>query len=99
MLKQEEETDVPEDLFDTTSTRQKLENGSDKTKVLRNNPNSFQLDTKIKGERLEAVNNYTEPNLQRNTQMARFLSEYVMQDNLSNICCSTTDKESLVHSE
>ena len=54
MLKQEEETDGPEDYLETTTTKQKMRNGS---KVLTNNPNSFQLESKIKGERLEAVKN------------------------------------------
>ena len=57
MLKQEEETDVPEDRLDTITTRQTIENGSDKTKVLTNNPKSFQLEIKIKGERIEADKN------------------------------------------
>ena len=31
--------------------------------------------------------------------MGLFRYEYVVYDNLSEICCSTTHKESLVHSE
>ena len=37
-----------------------MEFGSDKTKVLTNNPNGFQREIKIKGQMLEAVEKYLE---------------------------------------
>ena len=45
------------DRLDTTiaSLRYKMEVGPDKTKVMTNNPNGFQREIKIKGQRLEEV--------------------------------------------
>ena len=39
--------------FDTTTTRYKMEIDLDKTKVMTDNPNGFQREIKIKGQRLE----------------------------------------------
>ena len=39
--------------FDTTTTRYKMEIDLDKTKVMTDNPNCFQREIKIKGQRLE----------------------------------------------
>ena len=55
---QEEEDGVLEDRLDTTTTRYKMEIGPDKTKVMTNNPNGFQREIKIKGQRLEEVENF-----------------------------------------
>ena len=41
--------------LDTTTTRYKIEIGPGKTKVMTNNPNGFQREIKIKGQRLEEV--------------------------------------------
>ena len=41
-----------------TTTRYKMEIGPDKTKVMTNNPNGFQREIKIKGQRLEEVENF-----------------------------------------
>ena len=49
---QEEKAGVLVDRLDTTTTRYKMEIGPDKTKVMTNNPNGFQRDIKIKGQRL-----------------------------------------------
>ena len=57
----EEEAGVLVDCLDTTITRYKMEIGSDKTKVMTNNPNGFQREIKIKDQRLEAVENLTYP--------------------------------------
>ena len=54
---EEEEADVLVDRLDTTTTRYKMEIGPDKAKVMTNNPNDFQREIKIKGQRLEAVEN------------------------------------------
>ena len=54
----EEEAVVLVDRLDTTSTRYKREIGPDKTKVMTNNPNGFQRQIKIKGQRLEEVENF-----------------------------------------
>ena len=35
-----------------------MEMGPDKTKVMTNNPNGFQRESKIKGQRLEEVENF-----------------------------------------
>ena len=51
----EEEAGVLVDRLDTTTTRYKKEIGSDKTKVMTNNPNGFQREIKLKGQRLEKV--------------------------------------------
>ena len=54
---EEEEAGVFVDRLDTTTTRYKLEIGPDKTKVMTNNPNGFQREIKIKGQRLKEVEN------------------------------------------
>ena len=54
----EEETGVLVDQLDTTTTRYTMEIGPDKTKVMINNPNGFQREIKIKGQRLEEVENF-----------------------------------------
>ena len=54
----EEEAVVLVDRFDTTDIRHKLEIGTDKTKLMINNPNGFQRAIKIKGQRLEEVENF-----------------------------------------
>ena len=50
---EEEEADVLIDRLDTTTTRYKMEIGPGKAKVMTNNPNGFQREIKIKGQRLE----------------------------------------------
>ena len=55
---EEEEADVLVDHLDRTTTRYKMEIGPDKAKVMTNNPNGFQREIKIKGHRLEEVENY-----------------------------------------
>ena len=55
---EEEEPGVLVDRLDTTTTRYKMEIGPDKTKVMTNNPNGFQREIKIKGQRLEEVENF-----------------------------------------
>ena len=55
---EEEEADVLVDPLDTTTTRYKMEIGPDKIKVMTNNPNGFQREIKIKGQRLEEVENF-----------------------------------------
>ena len=54
----EDEAGVLVDCLDTTTTRYKMEIGPDKTKVMTNNPNGFQREIKIKGQRLEEVENF-----------------------------------------
>ena len=55
----EEEDGVLVDRLDTTTTRYKMEIGLvDKTKVMTNNPNGFQREIKINGQRLEAMENF-----------------------------------------
>ena len=54
----EEEADVLADRLDRTTTRYKMEIGPDKTKVMTNNPNDFQREIRIKGQRLEEVENF-----------------------------------------
>ena len=54
----EEEASVLVDRLDTTTTRYKMEIGPDKTKVMTNNLNGFQREIKIKGQRLEEVENF-----------------------------------------
>ena len=44
--------------LDRTSIRYKMESSPDKTKVMTNNPNGFQREIKIKGQRLEEVENF-----------------------------------------
>ena len=53
----EEEAGVLVDRLDTTTTRYKMEIGPDKIKVMTNNPNGFQKEIKIKGQRPEEVEN------------------------------------------
>ena len=55
---EEEEAGVLIDRLDRTTTRYKMEIGPDKTKVMKNNPNGFQREIKIKGQRLEEVENF-----------------------------------------
>ena len=52
---EEEEAGVLIERLDRTTTRYKLEIGSDKTKVMTSKPNGFQREIKIKGQRLEDV--------------------------------------------
>ena len=54
----EEEAGVLIDRLDTNTTRYKMDIGPDKTKVMTNNPNGFQREIKIKGQRLEEVKNF-----------------------------------------
>ena len=53
-----EEAGVLVDRLNTLTTRYKMEIGPDKTKVMTNNPNGFQREIKIKGQRLEEVENF-----------------------------------------
>ena len=46
------------DRLDRTTTRYKMKIGPDKTKVMTNNPNDFQRENMIKGQRLEEVENF-----------------------------------------
>ena len=55
---EEEEAGVLVDRLDTTTTRYKMEIGPDKTKVMTNSSNGFQRGIKIKGQRLEQVENF-----------------------------------------
>ena len=55
---EEEKAGVLVDRLDRTTTRYKMEIGPDKTKVMTNNPNGFQRQIKIKGQRLEEVENF-----------------------------------------
>ena len=55
---EEEEAGVPVDRLDRTTTMYKTEIGPDKTKEMTNNPNGFQKEIKIKGQRLEEVENF-----------------------------------------
>ena len=55
---EEKEAGVLIDRLDRTTTRYKMEIGPDKTKVMTNNPNGFQREIKIKGQRLEEVENF-----------------------------------------
>ena len=54
----EEEVGVLVGRLDTTTTRYKMEIGPDKTKVMTNNPNGFQREIKMKGQRLEEAENF-----------------------------------------
>ena len=47
---EEEDAGVLVDHLDTTTTRNKMEIGPDKMKVMTNNPNGFQREIKIKSE-------------------------------------------------
>ena len=55
---EEEEAGILTDRLDRTITRYKMEIGPDKTKVMTNYPNGFQREIKIKGQRLEEVENF-----------------------------------------
>ena len=55
---EEEEAGIQVDHLDTTTIRYKMEIGPDKTKVMTNNTNGFQREIKIKGQRLEEVENF-----------------------------------------
>ena len=55
---EEEEAGILVDRLDTTTTRNKREISPGKTKVMTNNPNGFQREIKIKGQRLEEVENF-----------------------------------------
>ena len=44
--------------LDTTTTRHKMEISPDKSKEMTNNPNGFQREIKLKGQRLEEVENF-----------------------------------------
>ena len=55
---EEEEAGVLIDRLDRTTTRYKMKIGPDKTKVMTNNPNGFQREIKIKGQRLEEEENF-----------------------------------------
>ena len=55
---EEEEAGILVDRLDTTTTRYKMGIGPDKTKVTTNNPNGFQREIKIKGQRLDEVENF-----------------------------------------
>ena len=55
---EEEEAGILIDRRDRTTTRYKMEIGPDKTKVMINNPNGFQREIKITGQRLEEVENF-----------------------------------------
>ena len=52
---EEEDADGLVDLLDTTTTWCKMVTGPDRTKVMTDNPNSFQREIKIKSQRREAV--------------------------------------------
>ena len=54
----EEEASVLVDRLDTTTTRYKIEIDPDKTKMMTNNPNGLQKKIKIKGQRLQEVENF-----------------------------------------
>ena len=55
---EEEEAGVLTDRLDRTTTRYKMEIDPDKTNVMTNNPNGFHQRDKIKGQRLEEVENF-----------------------------------------
>ena len=77
---EEEEAGVLVDRLDTTTTRYKTEIGPDKTKVMTNNPNRFQREIKIKGQRLEEVEN-SHSSVTKN-QNPRFFPEQHRQQQL-----------------
>ena len=56
---EEEEAGVLIDRLDRTTTRYKMEIDPDKTNMMTNNPNGFQREIKIKGQRLEKVENFS----------------------------------------
>ena len=53
-----EEAGILVDRLDRTTTRYKMEICPDKTKVMTNSPNGFQREIKIKGQRLEELENF-----------------------------------------
>ena len=55
---EEEEAGILIDCLDRTTTRYKMKIGPDRTKVMTNNQNVFQREIKIKGQRLEEVENF-----------------------------------------
>ena len=55
---EEKEAGFLVDRLNTTTTGYKMEIGPDKTIVMTNNPNDFQRKIKIKGQRLEEVENF-----------------------------------------
>ena len=55
---EEEEAGVLVDRLDRTTTRYKMEISPDNTNLMTNNPNGFQREIKIKGQRLEEVENF-----------------------------------------
>ena len=55
---EEEEAGVLVGRLNTTTTRYKIKISPDKTKVMTNNPNGFHREIKIKGQRLEEVENF-----------------------------------------
>ena len=55
---EEEEAGVQVDRLDTTTTGYKMEIGPDKTKLMTNHPSGFQIEIKIKDQRLEEVENF-----------------------------------------
>ena len=59
---EDEEAGVLVDRLDTTTTRYKMETCPVKTKLMTNNPNGFQIKLKIKGQRLEEVENFKNQN-------------------------------------
>ena len=54
----EKEAGVLVDRLGTTTTRYQIQISPDKTKVMTNNPNGFQSEIKIKGQRPEEVENF-----------------------------------------
>ena len=57
-VEKKEEAGILVDCLATTTTRYKMETGPYKTKVMTNNPNGFQREIMIKGQRLEEVENF-----------------------------------------
>ena len=55
---EEEEAGILVDCLDRTTRRYKMEIGPDKTEVMTNKPNGFQREIKIKGQRLDEVENF-----------------------------------------
>ena len=55
---EEEQARVLKNRLNRTTTRYKMEIGPDKTKEMTNNPNGFQREIKINGQRLEEVENF-----------------------------------------
>ena len=55
---EEKEAGVLIDRLDRTTTRYKMEIGPDKTRVMTSNPNGFNREIKIKGQRLEEVGKF-----------------------------------------